>query len=79
MRFTKVENGIVKRENFKLKNYFKEFMAMNVKTAKIELDKDDYKSVIVGYKVLYNAAKRHGVPIKVSMHEGNIYFIRTDI
>lgn len=79
MRFTKMENGVPKRENFKLNNYFKEFLAMNVKTARIDLDKDDYKSVVVGHKSLWAAAKRHGVPIKVSLYEGNIYFIRTDM
>lgn len=79
MRFTKMENGVPKRENFKLNNYFKEFLAMNVKTVRIELDKDDYKSVKVADSALKNAVKRHGVPIKVVRSEGQLYFVRTDM
>ena len=79
MRFTKMVDGVPKRENFKLKTYFDEFMNMNFKTARVDLDKDDYKSTKVAYEVLRIGVKRHGYPIKVLMRGSDIYFVRTDM
>lgn len=79
MRFVKMENGLPKRENFKLKVLFNEFIAMNVKVSKVELDPDDYKSISVAYSVLGNAARRHAVPVQVRRRNGEIYFVRKDM
>ena len=79
MRFTKMENGVPKRENFKLKECFNEFIAMNVKTARVDLDKDDYKTVTVAANVLRVASKRHAVTVKVVVRNGELYFVRTDM
>ena len=74
-----MENGVPKRENFKLKERFNEFISMNVKTARVDLDKDDYKSVNVAANVLRVASKRHAVPVKVVVRNGELYFVRTDM
>lgn len=79
MRFVKMENGIPKRENFKHAQLFKEFISMNIKVARVDLDPDDYKSVNVAANVLRNGVRRHAVPIKVKMSDGEIYFVRTDM
>lgn len=79
MRFTRMENGLPKRENFKLKTIFKEFIAMDIKVARVDLDPDDYKNPAVARNVLGNAAKRHSVPVKVKISDGVVYFIRTDM
>lgn len=79
MRLVRMENGLPKRENFKLKVIFNEFIAMNVKVAKVNLDPDDYKSITVARSVLGNAAKRHDVPVKVRLRNGEIYFVRKDM
>lgn len=79
MRFTKMVDGVPKRENFKLSRYFDEFMNMNSKTARVDLDKDDYKSAKVAYGVLRTSIKRHGYPIKVLLRGSDIYFVRTDM
>ena len=79
MRMVKMENGLPKRENFKHVQIFKEFMAMDVKVARIDLDPDDYKNSCVARNVLANGAKRHGVPVKIKTLNGEIYFVRTDM
>lgn len=79
MRFTKMENGLPKRENFALKPLFNEFMAMDTKIARVDLDPGDYKSSYVARNVLANAAKRHAVPVRVRIRNNELYFIRTDM
>ena len=79
MRMVKMENGLPKRENFKHVRIFKEFMAMEVKVARVDLDPDDYKNPCVARNVLGNGAKRHGFPVKVKTLNDEIYFIRTDM
>ncbi len=79
MRLTKMENGIPKRENFKLKPLFDEFIALNVKVARVDLDEEDYKSPTVAANVLRIAAKRWAVPIRVVLSEGKVYFVRKDM
>ncbi len=79
MRFTKMENGIPKRENFKLKPRFDEFIALNVKVVRVDLDEEDYKSPTVAANVLRISAKRWAVPVKVVLSEGEVYFVRKDM
>lgn len=80
MNFVEVERLPEKRRPKKsLKNLFNEFMNMNIKLAKVDLNERDYKSVAVAYSVLRNAAKKHDYPIKVYLRDGNVYFMRRDI
>lgn len=79
MRLIRMEDGMPKRENFKLRPIFEEFLAMDIKVAKIDLDPGDYKSNSVACNVLRVAAKRHDFPVKVRMRNGEVYFERTDI
>lgn len=79
MRLTKMENGVPKRMNFKLKWFFEDFLNMNVKVARVDFDEDDYKSYKVARGVLATSAKRHSVPVKVVVSEKKVYLVRTDM
>lgn len=79
MKFVPVEK-LPKRCTAKsLKHVFKEFIAMNVKFAKVDLTQFDYKSPSVAFSVLSVAVKRHCVDIKVHKNGNEIYFERTDM
>ena len=58
---------------------FSSHIALNVKVARVDLDPDDYKSANVARNVLAVAAKRHAVPVKVKMSNGEVYFVRKDM
>ena len=79
MRVVIMKDGLPKRENFHLKNYFDEFMATEAKVARIDLDEGDYKSTKSAYQGFEKAAKRLGLPVKVRTIDGKIYLIRTDL
>lgn len=62
-----------------LKHVLAEFMAMNVKYARVDLTQFDYKSPAVAAQVLGVASRRHCVDIKVHKRKDEIYFERTDM
>lgn len=79
MKFVPVESLPNRRMKKSLSVLFKEFMAMNVKIAKVDLNEQDYKSPRIARSVLGNAAKRHCVSVKVCIRDDEIYFVRTDM
>lgn len=79
MRMVVVKDGVPKRDYFKLKAMFDEFMALNVKVVKLELDEGDYASVYVAMHTIGKSAKTHGYPVKTSVRNGEVYMIRTDM
>lgn len=79
MKFV-VVNELPKRCSKKsLKHVFAEFIAMNVKYARVDLTQFDYKSPAVAAQVLGLASRRHCVDIKVHKVNDEIYFERTDM
>ena len=82
MRFVKVEeNKIPKgfRGLLKIEGELTEFMAMNVKCARVQFTDLEYKSANGCYSSLSKAIKRHAFPIKAFTREGKVYLIRTDM
>lgn len=80
MKFVECKEGLPERtEKKNLKVYFEEFMNSNIKVAKAEFNKGDYKSKIIAYKCLYNSARNYGFPIGVHKIDNEIYLVRKDI
>lgn len=83
MRFIPVEEGELREatrtEYNKLAAELKEFMNMNVKTARVVFGKDDYVNINSARNSIRNAIERNGLPIKVRYLKENVYLIRTDI
>ena len=79
MKFVQVEAIPGRKENHKLKAAWKEFMSMNIKIAKAELDIGEYKSPRVAFGVWRLSINRFGYPIDIKMRDGEIYLIRRDM
>lgn len=80
MKFVECKEGLPERTDKKnLKIYFEEFMSSNIKVAKVEFNKGDYKSIKIAYRCIHASVKRHGFPIKVHKIGNNIYLVRKDI
>lgn len=79
MKFTEMKDGLPKRDYNKLEPYLKEFVRMNVAVARVDLEEREYKSPKVARSVLDIACKRHGVPVKAKIRNGNVYLVRTDM
>lgn len=79
MKFVQVEMIPGRNEKHKLKHAWEEFMSMNVKIAKAELDIGEYSSPTVARSVWTISIKKYGYPIDVRMRKGEIYLIRRDI
>lgn len=79
MKFVPVNELPGRAEKKSLKHVFKEFMAENVKYARVDLTQFDYKSPTVAFSVLSIASRRHCVDIKVHIRNNEIYFERTDM
>lgn len=80
MRFTVVDEKEIemKCKSKRLKYVFMEFINMQVKAAKVDFTKYDYKDVDSAYNNLHKGAKRQCVPIRVIKRRDLIYFVRTD-
>ena len=76
MKFVQVEAIPGRGENHKLKQAWKEFMGMNVKIAKAELDVGEYASPMVARSVWGVSIKRSGYPIDLKLRNGEIYLVR---
>lgn len=79
MKLVQVEAIPEGRARHSLNAAWKEFMGMNVKVAKAELDVDEYKSVEVAATVWTASIKRFGYPITVTRRNNEIYLIRRDL
>lgn len=79
MKFVQVEMVPGKGENHKLKAAWGEFMSMNVKIAKAELDVGEYASPTVARSVWATSIKRFGFPIDVKQRNNEIYLVRRDM
>lgn len=81
MKFVKVENvPEVERKHYaKLKADWQEFMAMNVKIAKVDLTQYSYKTVAVAAQVMAKSIRTWGFPIDLMKRKDEIYLVRRDM
>ncbi len=79
MKFVEVKDIPNRKRHHRLKDYWDEFMCMNVKTAKIDFDIYEYSNPDVARSVIANSIKRFGYPIDINKRGNEIYLIRRDI
>ena len=82
MNFVPVESlpdNVEYADHKPIKKYLDEFMAMNVKYARVDFATDEYSDTRSGNTVIRRAAKYHAFPITVKMIGGDTYLIRNDI
>lgn len=79
MKFTVVEELPNKKEYNPLGNYLKEFMRMNVKIARVDLNEHEYATPSVAARTLSTSIKRRALPIKAHERDGEVYLVRTDM
>lgn len=79
MRFVKVEEVPNRERRHRLKDYWEEFMSMNIRIAKADLDIGEYASPEVARSVMANSIKRFGYPIDLHRRGKDIYLVRRDM
>lgn len=79
MKFVEVKEVPGAKRNHRLKDMWDEFIASNMKMAKVDLDEDEYSCLSVAASVMAVSIKRYGYPIRLIRRDGNIYLIRKDI
>ena len=79
MKFVEVTEVPVKKQYHPLKSKWEEFMAMNVKVVKVDLDENEYKTIDGARSVMAISVKRMGYPITVTKRGDEIYLIRRDM
>lgn len=79
MKFVEVKEIPCYKRNHRLKDMWDEFIASNMKMAKVDLDIDEYSNLSVAASVMAVSIKRYGYPIKLVRRDGNIYLVRKDI
>ena len=79
MKFTEVMDVPRKRAYNSLHTEWENFIAMNIKTVKVDLSDRHYANSTVAYGVMKTSIKRFGYPIKVKRRGNEIYLIRTDM
>lgn len=79
MKFTAVKEVPGNRTYNPLKSKWDEFMAMNVKVAKVDLDEKEYCSIEVARSVMSVSIKHFGYPITITKRGNEIYLIRRDM
>ena len=66
------------RRYLKLEGILTEFMKMDVHSALLVFDKNEYTNAISAYGSMFAAAKRYGFPVKPAVRGKNVYLVRTD-
>lgn len=79
MKFVKVKEVPEQKKYHPLKSKWEEFMAMNVKVVKVDLDENEYKTIDGARSVMAISVKRMGYPITVTKRGDEIYLIRRDM
>lgn len=79
MHFTKANENDVLKPKYKLEKDFEDFMNLGVKCAKVTLEPGRYKSTSSAIAAIAKGLERWRRPIKVFMHKGEIYLVRTDM
>lgn len=85
MTFTKVDypvpvgnrGGRVRKKD--LATVFDEFMAMQIKAARLGFNHDEYKDSKSATQTLRAFARNHNLPVRVLHRMNDVYFVRTDM
>lgn len=79
MKFVEVKEIPDKRRYHRLKDYWEDFMSMNIKTAKVDLDIGEYANPNVARTCMAISIKKFGYPIDVFRRGNEIYLGRRDM
>lgn len=86
MTFTKVDYPVPKGDHKgkrprrkDLATVFDEFMAMQIKAARLSFNHDEYKDSMSALQALRSFAMNHNLPVRVLHRMNNVYFVRTDM
>lgn len=79
MKFVEVRDIPDQKRHHRLKDYWVDFMSMNIKIAKVDLDIGEYASPDVARSTMALSIKRFGYPIDVFKRGNEIYLIRRDM
>jgi hypothetical protein len=82
MRFTPVEDipeQAQKCSNQNIGDKLREFVNMNVKKAKMNIDDMAYSHPYSAYTAIRSSISYFGLPINVRFINGDIYLVRTDM
>lgn len=86
MTFTKVDYPVPKGDHKgerprrkDLSMVFDEFMAMQIKAARLGFNCDEYKNYKSASQTLSAFAKNHNLPVRVLHRMNDVYFVRTDM
>ena len=79
MKFVEVKEVPDQKKYHPLKSKWEEFMAMNVKVVKVDLDEHEYKSIEVAARTMMLSIRRFGYPITVTKRGNELYLIRRDM
>lgn len=80
MHFITGDYGKLKnRPRYRLEAELTEFVKMDLEMVKCRFEKGRYSSPSSAQNSINQSAKRHGLPVRAVMHEGEIYLVRTDM
>ena len=80
MKFIEMKEGLPNTRHYNsLVRYFEEFMALNVKTVKVEYGVDEYANPKSAQSTMINSIRRNGFPIQVNVRNGELYLTRKDM
>lgn len=86
MTFTKVDYPVPKGSHKEkqpkkkdLATVFDEFMAMQIKAARLDFNHDEYKDDNSAFLTLRLFIRSHNLPVRVLHRMNNVYFVRTDM
>ncbi len=68
-----------RKQQIWLRPIFEEFIAMNVRIARVELENEPYATSASAFNAFYKSARDCGFPVYVQMAKGDIYFVRKDM
>lgn len=63
----------ITRGRHNLQSMIQEFVNGDTRIAKLDIGKDEYKSIQVAYKVIRTAVRNSRHPIKVHLYNGELY------
>lgn len=79
MNFVEVKEVPRKTFNMDLANRLEEFMKLNIKVAKVDFSKNEYKNVTSAQGSFKQAITRKCLPITATVRNGELYLIRNDM
>lgn len=79
MKFVEVKEVPGRTIKKNLYGYLNEFMVLDIKVAKVEFNKMEYKNTITAYQCLHRAIKRQRLPLTIIKRNDEIFLVRNDM